>query len=339
MKQFEKVLMKRPKSAVHDLSHEVKLTCNMGDLIPILCQEVLPGDKFNITDEMLVRMQALISPMMHRVNVYVHYFYVPNRLIWDDWQDFMTGGKLGNLAPNHPKIIGTVSGWKNYFGPTFGIGSLFDYLGLPVERYCGETTLEEDNMPPISVLPFRAYQKIYNDWYRNQNFEDEVGFSTDSLDHDIDQVGVNPLKDTVMLRKRMWEKDYFTSCLPTPQRGATVLLPLAGEAPVNGRPYLIDPATNLSIKNANALGSNAEGKLIANGPVGAELGNNPDLQAESDFVADLTDATSTSIFDLRRAYAVQRFLEKLARGGARYIEFIQEIFGVKSSDARLQRSE
>ena len=143
-----------------DLSHENKLTCEMGKLVPILCEEILPGDTFRVSTDMVVRMAPMLAPIMHNVNVYTHFFFVPNRLIFDKWEDFITGGKNGDDATVSPYIT-TPSGG-------FAIGSLADYLGVPT----GVAGVR------VSALPFRAYNKIYNDYYRDENLQDEIALST-----------------------------------------------------------------------------------------------------------------------------------------------------------------
>lgn len=157
---FNSVRLKKPKRNLIDLSHEKKLSCNMGDLIPILLQEVVPGDKFRVNSEMLVRFAPLIAPIMHRINVFVHYFFVPNRLVWDSWQPFITGGEDGTVLPAYP-TIGITEGTRSRFYK----GSLADYMGVPVTK-TGEVVANTVN---ISVLPFRMYQMIWNEYYRDQN--------------------------------------------------------------------------------------------------------------------------------------------------------------------------
>lgn len=339
MKPFEIIRVKKPKRAAHDLSHEKKLTMNMADLVPIFLQETLPGDTFKVNTEMLIRLQPLISPAMHRINAYVHFFFVPNRLIWDDWQEFITGGMDGKQTPNHPKFTGAHGDWHvlldELSNDANGIGTLPDFMGIPVNMFVESSA---QVAPNVSQLPFRAYQLIYNQYYRDENLIQEVSIPTDSVDIVI---GSGSEVDLLTLRKRCWEKDYFTSALPWAQRGDSVLLPLMGNAPVSGRPYVVDPSTGLSVKNLQYFGTSSDGKLkYSSAPdVPVELNNSANLQADSDFYADLSEASATSITDVRRSFAIQRWLERNARAGYRYIEQILAHFGVKSSDARLQRAE
>ena len=315
MKQYEKIPIQKPKSSVFDLSHEHKLSMNMGELVPILCQEVIPGDNFKLSYEAIVKLQPILAPIMHRVNVHAHFFFVPNRLIWKDFEDFITGGPDGDLAPNFPKITGDCAELKQMFK----INSLADYLGYPVTRIAAH-----GDAPAISQLPFRAYQLIYNEYYRDQTLQDKVPIPLDSND-----LEGNEAAELCKLRKRCWEKDYFTSCLPNAQRGDAVRLPLGDSAPVNGVPIL---HLNSGLYANADLYTDGEGKL-------SNSTGNVDVTNVTGLNADLSEATAATVTDVRTAFAVQRWLEKMARGGARYIEQILNFFGVKSSDARLQRPE
>jgi len=320
MKQFETVRIQKPKSSVFDLSHENKLTMDMAKLVPVFLQETIPGDKFRVNTECLLRFQPLLAPIMHRVNVYVHFFFVPNRLIWDDWKDFITGGKLGTLEPNHPKLTGT----GNEAVEAFGLNSLGDYLGIPVKNYVADG----EQITPVSQLPFRAYQLIYNEYYRDQNMEDEIVIPKGSLDYVVSSEFGQRLH---LIRTRSWEKDYFTSCLPTAQRGAAVKLPLIGTVDVSGHALFKKESdgTNPDAGNTKFLG--ASDRLSD--------ANSNLLEVVGGLTGELDEATATTISELRTAFSLQRWMEKMMRGGARYIEQIKMMFGVTSSDARLQRPE
>lgn len=323
MKQFESISIRKPKNSVYNLSHERKLTMSMGDLVPIFCEEVLPGDKFRVNTEILMRLQPMIAPVMHRVNAYVHYFFVPNRLIWNDWEKFITGGRLGQDTPLFP----TINGQSDYAKDTglIGVGSLADFLDFPVQMI-GDTSYP---MIPISQLPFRAYQRIYNEYYRDQNLEPEIDIPLGSGPLDWADLTDN---DLLKLRKRAWEKDYFTSALPFAQRGDEVLLPVQGDAPVTGIPHYQTKIANVWDDSVNAdLGTNLLGDSV-------DLTINKPTRISSGLTADLSEASATTISELRRAFALQRWLEKMARGGSRYVEQMLYMFGVRSSDARLQRS-
>ncbi|MEM2004291.1 MAG: major capsid protein, partial [Nitrososphaerota archaeon] len=329
MKQFQRVRLRKPKSSVFNLSHEKKLTMNMGDLVPVFMEEVIPSDSFRVNTEALVRMMPMTAPIMHRVNCYIHYFFVPYRIIWDDFEKFITGGETGIQVVNFPKI--QISSMANIDGLSqWQIGSLADYLGIPVQNF------KDLDAPatPFSQLPFRAYQQIYNDYYRDQNFQDENEFSKGSSDLDAGSIDANAL---VKLQKRNWEKDYFTTCLPFAQRGDQVRIPLLGSAPVSGQAqinYVDDGHPVQSTDDIEVSG----GKLrTVTTDRDIKFTSNPFW--DDPLSADLSEATSASINDLRTAFSLQRWMEKMARGGSRYVEQMLHMFGQRSSDARLQRAE
>lgn len=303
-KIFNSVKLRKPKKSVFDLSHEKKLSCNMGDLVPIYLDEVVPGDKFRVSTEMLMRLAPMISPVMHRCNAYIHYFLVPNRLVWNEWEDFITGGDDGLAAPAYPYLhIGDEHKSLLYKG------TLADYFGLPVTN----SSMAIANWFDVSALPFRAYQTIYNEYYRDQNLEEKVGVTKNST------VDVAEKLVITQLRKRCWEKDYFTSALPWAQRGGSVNLP------------------NTVDYKDEAVYKNAGSGIPANGSVGMNTGK---LLANSySTTVENIDGINITINDLRRATRLQQWLERNALGGSRYIEQIFAHFGVKSSDARLQRPE
>lgn len=302
-----------------NLSHEVKLTCNMGQLIPCICQEVVPGDRWKMRSDMVLRLMPLIAPMMHRVDCYMHYFYVPTRLVWDEFDKFLSGGKDGTAVVVHPYM--TQDRLKDE-----GVGSLSDYLGLPVTELAFAGSDHK-----FSALPFRAYAMIYNEWYRDENLIDELPLSTAS-----------GLDDTtsISLQKRAWKKDYFTGALPWAQRGAPVTLPFEGQAPVMTNGEL----TKLAMNGANATNGGmfrmtSPGSTSATGTVSARLEELGMKDKDTNLYADLDAAKAgITINDLRWAVVVQKFLERNARG-VRFIEFLKNHFDIVSSDARLQRPE
>ena len=298
-KIFESVKMNRPKYSAFDLSHEKKLTCEMGQLIPIYHEEVLPGDIIDVKSEVMVRLAPMIAPVMHRVNVYVHYFYVPNRIIWTQWEDFITGGKDGDSTPTMPTIT---------YNSQIGVGTLGDYLGI------GGTVAGAVYNPELNALPFRAYQAIFNEYYRDETLDDVVDYTAESA--------------AASLRTRRWEKDYFTSCLPWTQRGAEVPVPFRFNPSQNEPDTVywttVDPPVPAStagdLTNTNA------------GEVRSGATNLPST-------IDNSQSLEFLINDLRESSALQRFLENNARGGYRYIEQLLHRFGVSSSDKRLDRPE
>ena len=324
MKLFDKIRLSKPRYNTFNLSHERKMAMNMGMLYPMLVQDVIPGDRFRVKSEIMMRLAPMLAPVMHRVNVYTHYFFVPNRLVWDEWEDFITGGKNGTAAPVSPYINVTPALVEDSY---FEVGSLADFMGLPSISY----TSPVNDPAQISALPFRAYQMVYNEYYRDQNLSDPVSFVTTS-----GAVGDPDAIKLLTLRKRAWEKDYFTSALPWAQRGPAVTMPIEGVVTSSDVEY--KPISNVLDVNGDPIAvpgplGHDSTELLANygaGDIPAQLQNIDEISVPG---------VSTTINDLRRSFALQKFLEKMARGGARYVEQILTHFGVRSSDARLQRPE
>lgn len=336
-KIFTHVPLKRPRSNVFDLSHERKLSMNMGDLVPIMLNEVVPGDRFQVKTEILMRMAPMLAPIMHRVNVYTHYFYVPTRLIWSDFEEFITGGRLGP----QPNVPGPVPPFfkRNLENRSLytAEGTLADYMGIPPVYKTGTpATWPIDNLK-WSALPFRAYQLIYNEYYRDQNLQAEIPILKTSGEQ-------NDFTNMHTMRSRAWEKDYFTSALPWPQRGGDVHIALGSSAPVK-----FDKTSGY---NQHLVTSN--GVVIAPSNTNLQASSDPNESGQTAMKAstqtanidpnntlytDLADAKGGTINELRRALRLQEWLEKNARSGGRYIEQILSHFGVRSSDARLQRPE
>jgi len=290
----------------------------MGELVPCAAIEVLPGDSIQHATNALVRAAPLLSPVMHPVNVSISHWYVPNRLIWDDWENFITGGPDGLNASVHPTI--DIAGRSG-----IGVGTLSDYLGIPTNTPAGVL---------VNALPFRAYALIFNEWFRDQDLTTKLALST--------AAGADATTN-IAIANGSWEKDYFTSARPWEQKGPTITVPLGSQAPVKG----IGATAGASADNQNGIATAAandwtgQPSLVSTndqilmqvesaGAVGT--GNRPRVYA------DLTSASSITINVLREALALQRYQEARARYGSRYTEYLQYL-GVRSSDARLQRPE
>lgn len=339
---FNSIRLKRPRRNVFNLSYENKLTANAGELVPIMCKPVVPGDKFRVNTEMLVRLAPLVAPMMHRVDVFTHYFFVPNRLLWNQWEDFITKGVDGTEVPAFPKIA-LRGDWVN---PTSGAallsdGSLWDYLGLPtIGGFNGVAFPDKDPnsvMPPVgyevSALPFRAYQLIYNEYYRDQNLTQPIDFT---LDGGL-VTNVTEIISLLTLRRRAWEKDYFTSALPWVQRGPDVTVPVNNNSGALDVVLKDSPHADVyHVPGTTAFPKDGGLRSISGALVVGGGEPDPAYLEPSNFQVNV-DELGVSINDLRTSNALQRWFERNARSGSRYIEQILSHFGVRSSDARLQR--
>lgn len=308
-----------PRSAF-DRSFSHKTTLNEGNLVPILWEPILPGDTVNLTMNALARLATPIFPYMDNVYMDVHFFFVPNRLVWEHWEQFQG-------AQDNPPDTFTDYEVPSLDDATHAAGftelSIFDYFGLPTKV----ASIPQASMP--IALPFRAYNKIWNDWYRDENSQDPI--TVDISD--------GPDTTVYVLKKRNRRKDYFTSALPWPQKGPAVTLPLGGNATVER--VANAPSWYGYREGTNTL-SNA-GQPVFSGSTVGEFQDSTGVGASMDpmggLVADLSTATSTTINALRESLVLQQMLELDARGGTRYVEILLARFGVVSPDFRLQRSE
>ena len=328
-----------PRS-VFDRSHNYKTTFNAGYLIPFYVDEVLPGDSFKCDCTLFARLATPIVPFMDNMYIETFFFFVPNRLVWDHWQAF--NGEQKNPDDSTDYVIPTVSG-TNVQNQT-----LWDYFGLPTNVAKALT---------VNALPFRAYNLIYNEWFRDENLQDSLTVNTGD--------GPDQLTNYTLVRRGK-RHDYFTSCLPWPQKGPGVEISIGGSAPLSGSlnvssdEYLVPQSSTGSPSFSNAYLANSQriyndgsgsygfsaaaniaGNLSGNG--GYEAGTKWNLNfAINDWSAvhaDLSAATPISINDLREAFQIQKLYERDARGGTRYTEILRAHFGVVSPDARLQRPE
>lgn len=345
----------------------LKTSFNVGDIVPIYCDEVLPGDTFNVRTSKVVRLQTLITPMMDNLFLDTYFFFVPNRLVWNHWINFMGENTESAWIPSVeyevPQVVAPFGGWN--------VGTIADYFGIPT----GISNLS------VNALPFRAYALIMNDWFRDENLSDPLNISVDdTTSQGSNGSGLSDVSLGGMPYKAAKFHDYFTSCLPGPQKGPNVTIGLSGEVPVFGNGSalgLVSNGQNASVSTGiSTYGLGASVKHIAETkdpfdyPLigvrdfygkpytstytdnstprlkgGSAVGVVPksmldeSTYSNTGLIADLGLASSISINQLRMAFQIQKLYEKDARGGTRYIELLKSHFGVTSPDARLQRPE
>lgn len=305
---FAKVATADIRRSAFNRSFGYKTTFDSGYLIPFFCQEVLPGDTHTVKPLIFSRLSTPIVPFMDNLYLDTFFFFVPNRLVWEHWKEFC--GEQKNPSDSIDYIIPMLT------APSGGydVGSIYDYFGLPT----GVGNFKH------SALPFRATNLIYNEWFRDENLQDSLPVNlTDST-----------AGETYSLFRRGKRHDYFTSCLPWPQKGPGVELPLTGNAPIS---TYVSPQNYEDVFGIPFVSdSNIYGSVYRNETTALVTPSSGDAAWA---FADLSGVTAATINSLRQAFQIQRLLERDARGGTRYIELILSHFGVKSSDARLQRPE
>lgn len=330
-----------------DRSFSLKTSFNVGDIVPFYVDEVLPGDTFDVKTSKVVRMQTLITPIMDNIYLDTYYFFVPNRLVWEHWKQFNGENTESAWLPSTeysiPQLTAPSGGWS--------VGTIADYMGIPT----GVANLS------VSALPFRAYALICNEWFRDENLCDPLvvptGDATVAGSNTVSSVedyakGATPYKAAKY-------HDYFTSCLPAPQKGPDVMIGLSGEANVFGNGYTLGWTNGTLIggsRSGSALGdqNTKVGTLLSGSTTAGSTNEMPggdgklwgivqksqvENPAYSGLIADLSTATSATINQLRLAFQIQKLYEKDARGGTRYTEILKTHFGVTSPDSRLQRPE
>lgn len=335
--------MKRTK---FDRSHVYKTTFNSGKLIPVFIDEVLPGDTTRMSVNYFARLATPIKPIMDNIYLDWFFFFVPNRLVWEHWQNFCFEQEDPDDSTDY--VIPTVSATGN--SENAYIGSLWDYFGLPVNT--------SGNLSGINALPFRGVYLIWNEWFRDENLQKSVKIQKGDTNEVLDSTRSSEQPSWVFTSgtnivpglacpPRGKRHDYFTSALPWTQKGPGVSIGLAGTAPIQGTATLTMPnGVNLLDRQSGDLYASVVGTAVRKGTgstsVWYEPGTGstsvPDVSSNGWF-ANLDESSIFTINSLRTAFQMQKFYERLARGGSRYTEVLRSFFGVVSPDARLQRPE
>lgn len=329
---FGSVPVERVSKAKFDLTHDVKLTGNMGYLMPVLMEECLPGENWRWSGNLLTRFAPLLAPIMHRIHATMHCYHVPNRILSTTWKTFITGGQDGEQDLDADiidikQILDTVKAeGATPFAAKLGTGSLWDYLGLPTFTYDAGATYVDQT--PINVLAFMAYQCIWQYYYRDPNIDTETTMEEPIATPDAETFSLS----FMTLRVRAWEKDPYTSALPWPQRGPEVLIPLEGNGAITYLPVsrITGPSggeQDLNVQTGNPAHVTTEGASTTGD---AQIKNIQSVVFEN---------STITINDFRTAVVVQRWLETNARGGPRYNEQILSHFDTRVPDYRLDQPE
>lgn len=332
--------MKRTK---FDRSHVYKTTFNSGKLIPVFVDEVLPGDTTRMSVNYFARLATPIKPIMDNIYLDWFFFFVPNRLVWEHWQNFCFEQEDPDDSTDY--VIPAVSATGN--SDNAYVGSLWDYFGLPVNT--------SGNLSGISALPFRGAYLIWNEWFRDENLQKSVKIQKGDANEVLDSARASEQPSWVFTSDvnivpglacppRGKRHDYFTSALPWTQKGPGVNISLTGDAPVFGNGQRLGLAPNAAGNAVGYLGMTGNVGAILRTESGSEWGSSQTAFVTSDrsksgLLADLSDVSAITINGLRTAFQMQKFYERLARGGSRYTEVLRSFFGVVSPDARLQRPE
>jgi len=298
-----------------DRSCGYKTTFNSSFLIPFYVDEALPGDSFKLNATLFARLSTPLKPIMDNMRISSFFFSVPNRLIWDNWQRFQ--GEQDDPEDSIDFLVPRLTG-----APILA-GSVYDYMGIPPGTDPEQVTL--------SALPLRAMNLIYNEWFRDQNLQDSVTVKKDDT--------ADPITNYDLLRRGK-RHDYFTSCLPSPQKSDAITIPIGGSAPVTLNSDVVNAVElGLVVTNQAQHGNSTfNDGIVSLGAQETPINQNY-LIADTTGVADLTQATAVTINALRESFAIQRIFEKDMRSGSRYIEIVKSHFGVTSPDLRATRPE
>ncbi len=328
-KRFDRAPQANIQRSTFDLSHPYKTTFDSGLLIPVHLQEIIPGDSFKTQMHALTRLATPLHPTMDNLYLESFFFFVPNRLIWDNWQKFM-----GEQTNPGDSTDFTLPGIVRSDANESGLGSHWDYLGLPLDMI--------PNNLPVQALPFRAIALIYNEWFRDENLQPSLFVPTgDGPDTLSSTPGPTSIRAQPLRRGK--RKDYISSSLPWPQKGPGVDLPLGTRADVKGigttsGSWTAGPKVGIRETGETATTSFGPHQDINAGATWFTEGT-ATTDGYPDIYADLTTATAATINDLRQAFQIQKLQERDARGGTRYTEIIKSHFQVVSPDSRLQRPE